>query len=205
MKRRPSALAITLVVLLVAVLATAGVVAWQVVGTDMLARSRADKAISAAREQWKKPAKAQAPSEGEVIGVLRSVKLGRDWPIVAGVAPDQLRSGAVGWYPQTSMPGRKGNTALAGLRITHGSPFRALLDLERGDVLTIDTADGSWTYSVRAPAAVVDAGASGSWVLAPVPGGKHDPTTSVLTLTTAADVVATQRRAVVFAELVEDK
>ena len=66
--------------------------------------------------------------------LLRIPKFGKDWekPVVEGVGEDDLARG-IGHYPQTQLPGQPGNFAIAGHRVTHGSPFRKLLELQKGD------------------------------------------------------------------------
>ena len=197
-RRRPSVLAVTVLVLLVAMVAGAGVVVWQVWGTGIHSRREARALVQQARSQW-----GQGKEHTEVVAVLSSPKLG-EWPVLAGVQRTQLERG-IGWYPRTTAPGTPGNMALAGLRITHGSPFRKLLDLRPGDEITVRDVTGVFVYRVKAAPATVDAGPEGAWVLNPVPGADHAPATAVLTLTTAADLVATSERLVVFAELVREQ
>lgn len=200
--RRPRALRVTVLVIVLLLIAAAGALGWATLGTDWQARRQASALVDETTSRWANGSANTSPAgEGDVVAVLTADRLGLTWPVVAGTSPGALDRG-VGWYPHTALPGEKGNVALAGRRITHGSPFRHLLDLAVGDTLTLRTAAGSFTYRVVSPAAEVDAGPSGAWVLDPVPGTNRAPTTSLLTLTTAADLVATSRRAVVFAELV---
>ncbi|MGA4507875.1 sortase domain-containing protein [Propionibacteriaceae bacterium G1746] len=204
-RRRPTALAITIGVIVLALVAAVVALGWATVGTDITSRNRADDLVSRTRAAWAGGSQSSGmPEAGEVIAIIRSADLGIEWPVVVGVAPDQLDH-AVGWYPTTGLPGEPGNFALAGYRITHGAPFKNLLDLPVGSVIVIETAAQTFTYRTRATAAEVDAAASGAWVLDPVPGANRVPTTGVLTLTTAADLVATDSRAVVFAELVSNR
>ena len=177
---------------------------WATVGTDALARDRMATLLERTRDQWRTQPPDAVPETGEVVAILRSTRLGIEWPVLAGVDTDQLHRG-LGWYPQTGAPGQPGNFAVAGLRVTHGSPFRHLLDLVPGDLITLQTATETFTYRVVAPPARVDSGPAGAWVLDPVPGDNRQPEQALMTLTTAADLVATQRRAVVFAELVDQR
>ena len=202
--RRPSALRITVIVIVLALVTALAGLGWATLGTDAVGRARAADLVSATREQWRRGEVDAVPEAGEVIAIIRSPRLGLEWPVVVGIAPEQLELG-VGWYPQTGQPGLPGNFALAGLRVTHGSPFRHLVDLLPGDPIVLETPEATFTYRVKAPPAVVDTGPSGAWVLDPVPGDNRLPETALLTLTTAADLVATQRRAVVFAELVDQR
>lgn len=194
-RRRPSVLAVTVLVLLVAMVAGAGVVVWQVWGTGIHSRRGAKALVQQARSQW-----GQGKEHTDVVAVLSSPRLG-EWPVLAGVQRSQLERG-IGWYPRTTAPGTPGNMALAGLRITHGAPFAHLTDLVKGDDIVLRTREKVWTYRVKQSASVVDEGPSGAWVLDPVPGQQSPAVVPLLTLTTAADLVGTGRRAVVFAELV---
>ena len=199
-RRRPTALGITVGVIVVALLAGLATLGWATNGTDALSRDRVATLLTQTREQWRQQPPDAVPETGEVVAILRSTTLGIEWPVLAGVDTAQLHRG-LGWYPQTGAPGRVGNFAVAGLRVTHGSPFRKLPDLVPGDLITVETATETFTYQVVASPAQVDAGPSGAWVLDPVPGESRQPDQALLTLTTAADLVATERRAVVFAEL----
>lgn len=199
-RRRPSPLRLLAWVLALALVAAAATLGWATLGTDITGRRRATRLAEQARAAMVEPP-AASMAEGKPFAILSADRLGISWPVVAGVGADDLE-GALGWYPQTAAPGEKGNMAIAGLRVTHGSPFRKLLEFQPGDVITVDAAAGTFRYRVLHAPAVVDQGPSGAWVLDPVPGTNQSPTTSLLTLTTAADLVATGRRAVVFAELV---
>ena len=203
--RRPSALAITALVIAVALVASLAVLGWATWGTDWTSRRTADRSVDQALSTWAgQPPTQSAAETGQVVAVLSSSRLGITWPVLAGVDDDQLDQG-LGWYPRTSRPGVAGNMAVAGRRITHGSPFRKLLDLRPGDEITVRDVTGVFVYRVKAAPATVDAGPGGAWVLDPVPGADHAPATAVLTLTTAADLVATSERLVVFAELVREQ
>ena len=203
-RRGPTALRFTVAVIVFALVAGLATLGWATLGTDALTRNRVATLLDQTREQWRQQAPDAVPEPGEVVAILRSTTLGIEWPVLAGVDTDQLHRG-LGWYPQTGAPGQVGNFAVAGLRVTHGSPFRHLPDLEPGDLISLETATATFTYRVVAAAAQVDSGPSGAWVLDPVPGANHQPDRALLTLTTAADLVATQRRAVVFAELVDQR
>ena len=198
---RPSALALTIGLIVVLLMGAATTLGWATLGTDLVARDRVADLLARTEAQWQQQPPNAVPQAGDVVAVLRSTRLGIEWPVLAGVGTEQLDRG-LGWYPQTSPPGQLGNTAIAGLRITHGSPFRHLPDLVPGDLITLRTAAETFTYRVVAPPAQVDAGPSGAWVLDPVPGDDRVAIESLLTLTSAADLVATTRRVVVFAELV---
>jgi sortase A len=70
-----------------------------------------------------------------------------DDAIVQGVGTDQLREGP-GHYPGTPLPGQMGNVAIAGHRTTYASPFYNLNELQSGDLITIQTVQGTFRYVV---------------------------------------------------------
>ncbi|MEU4290808.1 class E sortase [Kribbella sp. NPDC026596] len=191
------------VVLLVAGLGFLGWVGWQYFGTAITSNQKMDEAENTLREQWKSSAKTP-PSAGTPKALLRIPKFGADWdkPVLEGVGNDDLTRG-LGHYPQTQLPGQPGNFALAGHRVTHGSPFRNLLDLRKGDQIIVETADAIYTYELDAAARNLTVKPTDNWVLEPVPGKPHTtPTTSIITLTTCQDLFHSPDRSVAFGHLV---
>lgn len=85
--------------------------------------------------------------EGEAIAVIEIPKIGLDEVVVEGVGVEDLKKG-VGRYPDTRMPGERGNSALAGHRTTYGAPFNRIDELNDGDEITVTTAAGSFRYEV---------------------------------------------------------
>ena len=85
--------------------------------------------------------------EGEAAGVIVIPKIGLDEMLVEGVGVEELKHG-VGHYPDTRMPGERGNAALAGHRTTYGAPFNRLDDLAAGDPITVTTRAGTFRYEV---------------------------------------------------------
>jgi sortase A len=86
-------------------------------------------------------------SEGDAAAVIEIPKIGLDEVIVEGVGVEELKKG-VGHYPDTKMPGEKGNAALAGHRTTYGHPFNKLDDLVAGDEISVTTRAGTFRYLV---------------------------------------------------------
>lgn len=202
-RRRPGPVSWTVLALVVVLLAALGWGGWQVWGTDAMARAGAAEQVVRARSDWAAlPTSPADAAAGEVIAVVSIPALGLEWPVVVGVDDAQLRQG-VGWYRSTAWPGEIGNTVLAGLRITHGSPFRDLPALQVGDEIVLETSRARLTYEVAVPAGEVTVDAGADWVLDPVPGHPGvPPNQPLLTLTTAQDLVATGERSVAFATLV---
>lgn len=206
-------------VALAGLLVAVGLVAWQVFGTTWLARDAAADTVTQLRAEWAAatPSPSPATSGGpvaepeiplpvrpaprEAAWILRIPALGIETPIFAGVEPEELRRG-VGWYPTTALPGQVGNTAIAGLRLTHGEPFARLLELRVGDEVAVDTAEATFTYRIVLAPADLTVQADESWVLDPVPGEPDTvPSQAILTLTTHEDLIDSPDRSVGFGVL----
>lgn len=85
--------------------------------------------------------------------------------VVEGVGREELELGP-GHQPGTALPGRFGNTLLAGHRTTYGAPFGRFDELATGDEVVLTDATGTSTYRI-AGAEVVDP--SDTAVVLPVP------------------------------------
>lgn len=116
--------------------------------------------------------------KGQLGGYLRIPALGADFkrPIVEGVDKAQLDLMGAGHYPQTALPGQKGNASYAG----HRAPvdFGYLNRLKVGDRIIIETPDTWYVYSVNRTPYVVPM--TQVEVVAPTAGGAE----RALTLTT---------------------
>ena len=88
-----------------------------------------------------------APPEGDVLGKIEIPKIGLSAYVIEGVGVDDLKNGP-GHYPDTPLPGQKGNAAIAGHRSTYGAPFANVDDLGAGDAITVTTLQGVFQYSV---------------------------------------------------------
>jgi sortase A len=194
------------IVLLVAGLGLLGWVGWQYFGTGITANQKMGEAENSLREQWTKPEPAPStPTTGTPIVLLRIPKFGKDWekPVLEGVGEDDLARG-IGHYPQTQLPGRPGNFAIAGHRVTHGSPFRKLLELRKGDAVIVETADAVYTYELDGSPRDLTVKPADNWVLEPVPGKPQETATrSIITLTTCQDLFHSPDRSVAFGHLVK--
>lgn len=185
-----------------------GWVGWQYFGTGITSNRTMDQLEQDLRDRWQTPAAPQGkaePETGTAITLLRIPKFGPDWekPVVEGVGKDELSRG-IGHYPQTALPGEPGNFALAGHRVTHGSPFRKLLDLTKGDQVIVETADAVYTYELDGSPKDLTVKPADTWVLDPVPGKPGaSPTKPILTLTTCQDLFHSPDRSVAFAHLVK--
>jgi sortase A len=129
---------------------------------------------------------------GAAVAHLVIPKIGVDKFIVEGVSIEQLRKGP-GHYPQTPMPGEKGNVAIAGHRTTYGAPFYRLNELKPGDDIFITTKQGQFHYTVFQSKVVQPSQVS---VLNPTPDNR-------LTLTTCNPRFSAATRLIVVSRLVD--
>ncbi|SER88487.1 sortase A [Propionibacterium cyclohexanicum] len=197
-RHRPSAFAIVVAALVALVVIAAAVVAWSVWGTDWRARRNNAQALEDFRIAC--AANAQHPG-GDTIAVISIPSLGLQAAVVKGVGAGSLGRG-VGWYPTTSLPGQPGNFAVAGYRITHGSPFRNLAELRAGDAITVRDCTHTYHYRVITPASELTVRSHDSWVLDAVPGHpERVPDEAIMTITTSLDLVPSAERSVLFARL----
>jgi len=88
------------------------------------------------------------PAEGTPVGRISIPSIGlSNFFFVQGVSVAQLKRGA-GHYPETPLPGQKGNAAIAGHRTTYGAPFHNIDKVRKGDVVTVETIQGRFRYEV---------------------------------------------------------
>ncbi len=93
---------------------------------------------------------------GGAIDHLVIPSIGVDKFVVQGTDEADLRRGP-GHYPQTVMPGEKGNAAIAGHRTTYGAPFFRLNELHAGDAIYITNLGGrTFLYRVSRPPRAVN-------------------------------------------------
>jgi sortase A len=83
--------------------------------------------------------------EGGPIGEIRIPRLGLAAMVLQGDSTAVLRH-AVGHLAETALPGESGNVVLAGHRDTL---FRPLESVQVGDVITLNTRGGAFTYMVE--------------------------------------------------------
>jgi sortase A len=87
------------------------------------------------------------PQTGEPIAKIRIPAIGVERTVVESVLLSQLKRGP-GHYPETPLPGQKGNVAIAGHRTTYGQPFHNVDKLEPGDQVFFETLQGDFVYEV---------------------------------------------------------
>jgi sortase A len=140
-------------------------------------------------------------AKGEPFALMYIPRLGANWkkPIIEGVTLDDLSQG-VGHYPQTALPGRIGNFAVAGHRATNGQPFAYLDQVRKGDDVVVETATTWYTYQVTSTELVEPTKVD---VILPVPGKPNaTPHRRLMTLTTCNPRWASYQRLIVYGHLV---
>jgi sortase A len=130
------------------------------------------------------------PPEGDSVAMLRIPKLNLEKAVIEGVGVPQLKQ-APGHYPNTPLPGQRGNAAIAGHRTTYGAPFYNLDQLSQGDEILVTTRQGQFRYDVV-----------GSKIVSPHETSVLDSTgEDRLTLTTCNPRFSAKERLVVVASL----
>ena len=99
-------------------------------------------------------------AQGPLTGLFEIPRLGLSAALAEGDDDATLRT-AIGHLPDTSVPWRGGNTAVAGHR---DNLFRALRDVRIGDVIRLKTPRGTFEYAVRTTVIV---NPEDVWVVAP--------------------------------------
>ena len=198
------------VALLLVGLSCLGWVAYQYVGTNVIAehtfRTEASRLREWIEDQKTDPQGFEQPSKrsGDAIGLLRIPALGAAYevPIVNGTELTVLGEG-VGHYSSTAQAGQIGNFAIAGYRVTHGQPFAKLHDLDSGDEIIVETRDATYTYVLDESPRQLTVKDTDTWVIDPVPGKPElKPTQAMITLTTCPDLFHSTKRSVGFGHLI---
>jgi LPXTG-site transpeptidase (sortase) family protein len=140
--------------------------------------------------------KALAPPPGNAIARLYIPKLGKHWVIVEGVDQQDIRF-APGHYPDSAMPGQKGNFSVAGHR--NPATFWRLDEVQPGDTIVVETRKTWYVYKVTRNHIVKPSAVE---VVAPVPNKPGvRPTKAMLTLTTCHPKWDNYQRLIVHAQL----
>ena len=88
------------------------------------------------------------PAIGEAVGKISIPSIGvRNFYFVEGTGIEQLKRGAA-HYPESPLPGQAGNAAIAGHRTTWGAPFHNIDKMRVGDIVEIETLQGSFRYEM---------------------------------------------------------
>jgi sortase A len=168
--------------------------AYQVFGTNLVTGRQQQALAADLQETWQlSPSvnvSAPPPKKGEPIGKIEIPNIGVDWIFVEDVEVEDLKKGP-GHYPETPLPGRRGNAAIAGHRTTYGAPFNRLDELQQGDEIRVSDALGTYVYRVTEKKIVRPTDLS---VVAPT-------TDSRLTLTTCNPKYSARERLIIVAVL----
>ena len=132
-------------------------------------------------------------ADGDPIARVRIPRIGVDKIVVQGVSLSDLKKGP-GHYPDSPLPGQRGNAAIAGHRTTYGAPFNRINELEPGDEILVETVQGTFLYAVSEQLIVSPKQVE---VLA-------DAGDDRLTLTSCHPEYSSRQRIVVVAQLITD-
>ncbi len=142
---------------------------------------------------------------GEALGTISIDKIGVDFQMVEGVDLIYLQDGP-GHFPATPFPGQAGNAALAGHRTTWAAPFHRIDELVPGDLISIETIQGLFTYAVIAQPGPSDAEPVAHRIITPTQTEILDQPAeggaNTLTLMACHPKYSAAQRIVVVAELV---
>ena len=198
--RRSRVVGVVGLVLLVAGLAVLGYVGWEMFGTNVVSRHRADDLRRSTVRAW------HHGESGPALGLVRIPRFGKSYvkPIIRGFGEVSLAKG-VAWYPKGAKVGKVGNYVLAGHRVTHGEPFSKFPSLRKGDKVVIETRSSIYTYRLRNAGQSITVDFRTAWPLYPVPrpdGKGRKPHHRLITLLTCSELFHTDNRNVVIGDLV---
>jgi sortase A len=201
--------------LILAGVAMLGYVAWQLWGTNWIARKHQRELTSEVQEDWAAGNGCDRfCPKGTTIALIRIPKFGKNYVIPVLEGTDKatvLDKGAFGHFTDTAEAGQVGNFALAGHRVTHGEPLRHMPDLRPGDKVIVETRQFTYTYVLDTNPNDLVISFTGTWVLDPVPhnpdGGVPDKVkfanNRLITLTTCSEIFHTDNRMIAFGHLVD--
>ena len=84
---------------------------------------------------------------GTPVAVLTAPRIGMNQVVVEGTSAEDLRSGP-GHRRDTPLPGQAGTSVVYGRAIMFGGPFLRIRKLQQGDVITVTTGQGTFSYLV---------------------------------------------------------
>jgi sortase A len=204
------------VALVLAGLVLLGYVGWQFFGTNVVSHRKQQQIIEQTEREWSQGSSGTGTATGNgdrlegAQALVRIPRLGRDYvvPVQAGVSPDVLAEG-FGHFAGSVGPGRVGNYAIAGHRVTHGEPLREMPSLRPGDKVVVETRNRTYTYQLDTDPNDLVVTFNDVWVIAKQPrnpdGGVQPaqrPGQKLITLTTCAELFHTDNRMIVFGHLV---
>lgn len=143
------------------------------------------------------------PVLGEPVARIEIPAIDVDETVVHGVRVSDLRKGP-GHFEGSPLPGQSGNAAIAGHRTTYGQPFHDVDKLVPGDVITVTTLQGEFTYEVMGHP-TDDGGQRGHVIVAPTAVEVLDDVgDDRLTLVACHPKWSARQRIIVTAQLVEE-
>ena len=121
---------------------------YEVYGKAWQIQREQGKLTQALDQQWSDQGSGSIPDEpipGQGVARLHIPSLGKKWVVVEGVKPRDIKS-APGHYPDSAMPDKLGNFAVAG----HRTPaiFWNLDKLSEGDTIIVETRKDWYVYKV---------------------------------------------------------
>ena len=149
------------------------------------------------------PVVAAVPGNATAFAVLYVPRFGADYhrSIAEGTGHDVLNSNrlGIGHYSGTQMPGEVGNFAIAAHRSAFGGGMHLINELQLGDAIYVQTADGYYTYRYRDTEYVAP---SQVQVLASVPNYPDgNPVDRIITLTSCNPLYSTAERIIAYGVL----
>jgi sortase A len=203
--------------LLLAGLALLGYVAWQLWGTNYVSRQKQQQAVQETQEAWRGDGRAGSIDSpvpaGGATALVRIPRFGDDYvmPVFEGTGDGALSSG-LGHFAGSAAPGRVGNYALAGHRVTHGEPLRDMPSLRPGDRVVVETRRHRFVYELDTDPNDLVVPFTDGWVVDPQPVNP-DPSgvgpapghSRLVTLTTCSELFHTDDRMVAFGHLVSSR
>jgi sortase A len=191
-----------------------GYVGWQFWGTNWVAHREQAEITRTLQTQWEEDGAQLAPKrvpKGDASALIRIPRFGSSYvvPVLEGVATEDLARG-FGHFVESADPGRVGNYALAGHRVTHGEPLRRMPDLQPGDKVIVETVKAEYVYRIDTDPEALVVPFTSTWVLDPVPknpeAGGPQPAQKkgqrLITLTTCSEIFHTDDRMIAFGHLV---
>jgi sortase A len=121
---------------------------YQMFGTNFITGREQKALASDLASKWEVDTPAHVkPDLGGGVALIKIPKIGVDRVVVEGVEVEHLKKGP-GHYPETAMPGQRGNMVVSGHRTTYGAPFYRLDELRVGDEIVVVDGVGSYQYRV---------------------------------------------------------
>lgn len=150
------------------------------------------------------PAPVTKAKPGETFGIMYFPEFGKNGthhPVSYGVQSSVIDNLGIGYYPNTQLPGEKGNFAVAAHRQTHGQVFWDIDKLDDGDHIYLQTKQGYYTYTWYETEIVAP---SNGDVLLPTPHKWGvEPKKSILTMTSCHPPFTTRQRIIAYSELTD--